>query len=130
MFVPSPDAQPRRFPIHAGLAWGSLGFDTLWPWYTLPPSGTYQRALPPREGTPVGGLQLDVDPRRAQVYVDGSFVGLVDEFSGYFHHLDLPAGSHLIEIFESGFQPLILEMVVPPGRTTTYRGWLTRVPGR
>jgi hypothetical protein len=131
MFVPPPsDAQPGRFPIYAGLAWGSLGFDTLWPWYTLPPSGTYQRALPPREGTPVGGLQLDVDPRRAQVYVDGSYVGLVDEFSGYYHHLDLPAGSHLIEIFESGYQPLILEIVVPPGRTTTYRGWLTRVPGR
>jgi len=131
IFVPpSSNAQQGRFPIYAGLAWGSLGFDAFWPWYTLPLSGTYQRALPPREGTPVGGLQLDVDPRRAQVYVDGLYVGLVDEFSGYYHHLDLPAGLHLIEIFEPGFQPLIFEIVVPPGRTTTYRGALTRVPGR
>jgi len=131
MFVPPPsDAHQGRFPIYAGLAWGSLGFDSLWPWYTMAPSGIYQRALPPREGTPMGGLQLDVDPRRAQVYVDGSYVGLVDEFSGYYHHLDVPAGLHLIEIFESGYQPLIFEIVVPPGRTTTYRGWLTRVPGR
>lgn len=130
MFVPPPsDAQQMRFSIYTALAWGSLGFDVFWPWYTMPPAGIYQLPLPPREGAPVGGLQLDVEPRRAQVYVDGSYAGLVDEFSGYYHHLDLPAGPHVIEIFEPGYQPLTLEMVVSPGRTTTYRGTLTRAPG-
>ena len=129
MFVPPPpDAQQGRFPIYAGLVWDSPGFE-FWPRYTLPSSGTYQLRLPPRDGAPVGGLQLDVDRRRAQVYVDGSYAGLVDEFSGYYHHLDLPAGPHLIEIFEPGYEPLTLEIVVPPGRTTTYRGTLTRTPG-
>ena len=129
VLAPPPAEVQDRFPIHPGLAWGFLGFDAFWPWYTLTPSGAYQLALPPRDGTPAGGLQLDVDPRRAQVYVDGLYAGLVDEFSGYYHHLDLPSGLHLIEIFEPGYQPLILEIVVPPGRTTTYRGALTRTPG-
>src|SRR5207249_1377869 len=35
-------------------------------------------------GVPIGGLQLDVEPRRTQVYVDGFFAGLVGDFSGYY----------------------------------------------
>jgi hypothetical protein len=86
--------------------------------------------LVPLEDAPVGGLQLDVEPRRAQVYVDGRHVGVVDQFSGYYHHLDLAAGWHHIEIVEPAYLPLTMAVVVSPGRTTTYRGTLTRAPGR
>jgi hypothetical protein len=82
------------------------------------------------EDAPVGGLQLDVEPRRAQVYVDGRHVGVVDQFSGYYHHLDLAAGWHHIEIVEPAYLPLTMAVLVSPGRTTTYRGTLTRAPGR
>jgi len=75
---------------------------------------------------PIGGLQLDVEPRRALVYVDGWYMGKVETFSGYFHHLDLAAGSHIVEFFDSDYDPLSVELVVTPGRTTTYRGWLNR----
>jgi len=78
------------------------------------------------DGRPRGGLQLDVDPRRALVYVDGWFVGIVDSFSGYYHHLDLAAGRHQIELVASDYEPLVVEVVVSPGRTTTYRGSLNR----
>jgi hypothetical protein len=86
--------------------------------------------VPPPEGGPTGGLQLDVDPRRAQVYVDGAYVGLVEAFSGYFQHLDIVAGPHFIEILAPDYEPLIIEVTVSPGRTTTYRGALTRAQGR
>jgi len=78
------------------------------------------------DGRPRGGLQLDVDPRRALVYVDGWFVGIVDSFSGYYHHLDLAAGRHQIELVASDYEPLVVEVVVSPSRTTTYRGSLNR----
>jgi len=74
----------------------------------------------------MGGLQLDVEPRRARVYVDGWFVGVVDEFSGYYHHLDLAAGPHRIELIASDYDPLLVEVAVSPGGTTTYRGSLNR----
>jgi hypothetical protein len=73
-----------------------------------------------------GGLQLDVEPRRALVYVDGWFVGAVDAFSGYYHHLDLPAGAHRVELLAPGYDPLLVEVAVSPDRTTTYHGALNR----
>jgi hypothetical protein len=86
--------------------------------------------VPPAEGGPTGGLQLDVDPRRGQVYVDGVYVGLVDDFSGYFHHLDIVAGPHVIEILAPDYQPLIVDVMISPGHTTTYRSAMTRAEGR
>jgi len=79
--------------------------------------------------SPPGGLQLDVQPWRAQVYADGIHVGAVSEFSGYYHHLDLAPGPHVIAIVASEYVPLVFEVMVSSGRTTTYRGTLTRAPG-
>ena len=80
------------------------------------------------ETVPTGGLQLDVEPRRALVYADGWYVGAVDDFSGYYHHLEIGAGSHIIEIVAPDYEPLLIRAVVSPGRTTTYRGSLNRAP--
>ncbi len=75
---------------------------------------------------PTGGLQIDVEPRRALVYVDGRHAGTVEAFSGYYRHLDLAAGPHIIELLADGYEPLSAEVLVTPGRTTTYRGTLNR----
>jgi hypothetical protein len=86
--------------------------------------------VPPPEGAPTGGVQLDIEPRRAQVYVDGAYVGVVSAFSGYYQHLDLVAGPHLVTIVAPNYEPLIIHVMVSPGRTMTYRGTLTRAYGR
>jgi hypothetical protein len=46
------------------------------------------------------------------------------------HHFKLTAGSHLIAIMAPDYQPLIIDVIVSPGHTTTYRGALTRAPAR
>ncbi len=79
---------------------------------------------------PEGGLQLAVEPRRAAVYVDGVQVGTVDDFDGYYHHLSLTSGPHRIVILLDGYEPLSIDTVITPGRTSTYRGSLMRAPGR
>ena len=86
--------------------------------------------IPPLEGAPTGGVQLDVDPRGAQVYVDGKLVGLVSEFSGYYKHLEIAAGPHLVTIIAPDYEPRTVPVMVSPGRTLTYRGTLTRAYGR
>jgi len=70
---------------------------------------------------PVGGIQLDLEPRRGQVYVDGRYMGVVGDFSGYYKHLELPAGRHLLEVFAPGYLPFELRVIIVPGRTLTYR---------
>ena len=85
--------------------------------------------LPPGDA-PTGGLQLDVQPWRAQVYVDGVLAGRVEDFKGFYQHLSVAAGPHQITIVETGYQPLVLDVMVTPGRTATYRGTLNEVSAR
>ena len=86
--------------------------------------------IPVLEGAPTGGVQLDVDPRSAQVYVDGTRVGVISEFSGYYKHLELGAGPHYVTMIAPGYEPLTIHVLVSPGHTLTYRGTLTRAHGR
>ena len=85
--------------------------------------------LSPIDQAPIGGLQVDVEPRRGLVYVDGWYMGLVDEFSGYYRHLEIDAGWHTLEILAPGYEPLVVDVTVAPDRTTTFRGSLNRAPG-
>jgi hypothetical protein len=84
-------------------------------------------AVQPAQARPMGGVQLALEPRRAQVFVDGQYAGLVDDFAGYYRHLRLPAGDHRIEVFASGYLPLIFDVTVVPDRTITYRQSLVAV---
>jgi hypothetical protein len=78
------------------------------------------------EDAPPGGIQLDVQPWSALVYVDGELRGRVEEFRGYYQHLELPAGAHTIAIVAPGREPRAFDVVVIPGRTITYRATLHR----
>jgi hypothetical protein len=69
-----------------------------------------------------GNLRLKVEPKHAEVYVDGYFVGTVDDFDGIFQKLNIDAGPHRIELRAEGFEPTEFEVLVTPRETVTYRG--------
>jgi len=71
-----------------------------------------------------GGVRLKVKPNEAEVYVDGYYMGNVDQYDGIFQRLDLESGPHRIEVRMKGYQPLVFEVRVQPGRTITYQGEL------
>ena len=75
-----------------------------------------------------GSLRLKVQPRFAEVYVDGYYVGLVNDYDGIFQRLRLEEGPHHIEIRDVGFLPLEFEVMILPGETITYEGYLEPVP--
>ena len=70
-------------------------------------------------GYEIGGVRLRIRPRDAQVFVDGYYAGLVDDFDGTFQSLRLEQGGHKIEIHMPGFEDLELDVHVQPGRTIT-----------
>jgi hypothetical protein len=113
-----------------GLGWASFGYVPLWASNGLTPLQTAAAAVPLSEGAPMGGVQLDIEPRGAHVYVDSAYMGLISDFSGYYHHLELAAGPHLITIVAPDYEPLIIGVIVSPGRTMTHRGTLTPAYGR
>ena len=66
-------------------------------------------------------LRIVDAPRGAEVYVDGYYAGIVDDFDGVFQHLELQPGAHQIEILAPGFEPVVVDMQAIDGRTITYR---------
>lgn len=133
---PPPPVRPTPFSHPGFIGQGPFPFQrfAFWPWGAWLPVPIYTATTgyepPPLEGAPPGGVQLDIDPRRAQVYVDGTYVGVVEEFSGYFRHLELPAGPHDIAVVAPGYEPLNLHVSVTPGATLTQRATLARAYGR
>jgi hypothetical protein len=65
-----------------------------------------------------GGIRIQGAPRNAEVYVDGAYAGIVDDYDGVFQRLDLEPGSHEIEV-RSGGRPLVYDVNVTPGQTVT-----------
>ena len=91
--------------------------------------GAAPLAFPLPSSAAPGGVQLDVQPWRAEVYVDGVYVGIVRDFTGYYHHLEVSAGPHVIAMVSPDYEPLIIEIFVSPGHVTTYRGTLNVASG-
>ncbi|HJZ77736.1 MAG TPA: hypothetical protein VKE51_38670 [Vicinamibacterales bacterium] len=110
---------------------GVFAFDPYW-WLAPDVVDETIVAPPPMPPGPplTGGLQLDVEPRRALVYLDGIFVGIVDQFKGYFQHLETAAGYHVVEFIAADYDPLVADVTVTPNTTTTYRASLNRAGGR
>ena len=66
-----------------------------------------------------GGVRIQGAVRSAEVYVDGYYAGIVDDFDGSFQRLDLEGGAHTIEIRAPGLPPLTYDVNVQPGQTVT-----------
>jgi hypothetical protein len=73
---------------------------------------------------PTGALRLKIHPKDAQVYVDGYYAGVVDDFNGHFQHLDLVPGPHHVEVRAPGRQSLEFDVVIQARHTTMYEGTL------
>ena len=86
--------------------------------YGATPRGYYD----PIPGRYYGGVRITGAPRDAQVFADGYFVGLVNDFDGIFQHVNLEAGPHHLEIRWGGYEPVAFDVYVRPGETTTFRG--------
>ena len=77
--------------------------------------------------TDEGSLRLKLKPRNAEVYVDGYFVGVVDDFDGIFQRLHIDSGPHRVEVRAPGYEPLAFDVRITPDHTTTYQGELKRI---
>lgn len=70
----------------------------------------------------VGELRLHVTPRHAQVFVDGYYAGIVDDFDGMFQGLKLESGPYHIELVSPGYEPLEFDIRINRGQKINYRG--------
>lgn len=124
---------PARVGVYGGFG-SSFFFDPFLLWG---PFGSFYSASVPIDvagdvstlspfatSGPWGGLRLQMGPCDAQVFVDGYYAGVVDDFDGPFQHVNLRPGPHHIEIRAFGFDPLGFDVYIVERHTTSYRGAL------
>jgi hypothetical protein len=103
---------PYSYPYYYGSAYPAYSG------YAYPPA-QYVSAQP---GYTYGGVHIEGAPGNAQVFADGYYVGIVDDFNGAGQHLNLTSGPHRIEIrMPDDPQPVAFDVNVPPGQTITVR---------
>jgi hypothetical protein len=90
--------------------------------------GGYYPGYPGSYGYPTGQLRLRVEPKHAEVYVDGYYAGIVDDYDGIAQGLTLEEGGYKIEIVAPGFEPIEVDVRIIPGRKISYRGVLRPRP--
>jgi hypothetical protein len=71
----------------------------------------------------IGGLSIDLEPRDAELYVDGFFAGRLSDFAA--DGLPLRAGRHWIELRAAGYDTLTLPVDIVAGQLAHYRAELT-----
>jgi len=49
-------------------------------------------------------VRFDVEPNNAEVFVDGYYAGIVDDFDGVFQRLRVPPGQHEITLYLDGYK--------------------------
>ena len=91
------------------------------------PSYGYGYGYPSSYSIADGDLRLKIKPRDAQVFVDGYYVGIVDDFDGVFQRLHLPSGPHRIEVRAPGYETLAFDVQIRFDQTTKYEGQLRRI---
>ena len=104
-----------------GPGWGYGYYDPFW----------YQRYPypPPRSrgyDHDEASARLEVTPKDAQVFIDGYYVGSVDDFDGVLQRLHVRAGEHTLEIYKEGYRTI--RERVDFRRGETYRVRFTMEP--
>jgi hypothetical protein len=93
--------------------WGSYyyGYGYGYPYW----GGGYYRRYDPSDT--LGAARLQVTPRETEVFVDGYFAGVVDDFDGFAQRLRLDPGEHEVTLYLEGHRPLTRKMLFTIGQT-------------
>jgi len=75
-------------------------------------------------------VKVKVIPKDAQVFVDGYYAGVADNFDGAFQHLPVTPGGHVITVYLDGYRTMSRSIYVQPGSTVTFSDRLEKLaPG-
>lgn len=89
------------------------------PYYRPAPLGGLDRDVAWQLG--VGGLDLNVKPKKTEVYVDDEYVGVSGQFDGFPAYLWLKEGTHKLALVKDGYKTLEREYKITPGTVLDVR---------
>jgi hypothetical protein len=111
------------FPGFYGYPYFGFGFGyPFWSMYGpyppafYAPEGGLDRGLALVSG--FGGIDLDVKPGQAEVWVDGKYMGEARDFDGYPSYLWLKEGAHKLTVYKGGYAKFDKDVEVQSGLAT------------
>jgi hypothetical protein len=128
----TPPATPTVIYPVPGYVYGPFPYYSPYGAYSMPDgSGNLFHKVPPEKvpGTfsAKGALRLESSPGSAQVFVDGLYVGVVEDFGLSGRALDLDEGAHRVELRAAGYAVVNVDVRIAARQTTRYRGDLQRL---
>ena len=93
-------------------------YSSVW-WY--PPWGY---GYPYYYGAVGANIRIQVQPKSAEVYVDGHLAGIVDQFDGMFQNLVVEPGSHEIIVYQEGYKRIVQRLYLSVGSSYKIKGML------
>ena len=109
-------------------------YDPFWyydPWWGSPYQwGPYPYpAYPPYRyyRDPGASVRLEVKPKEAEVFVDGYYAGIVDDFDGAFQRLRVEPGEHEITLYLDGYRTVRQKVYLTPNNTFKIKYALERL---
>jgi hypothetical protein len=91
-------------PFFGPFGWGPYGYPVGSPYYT-----------------DIANIKVHATPKDAEVFVDGYYAGIVDNFDGAFQQLNVRPGGHEFVLYREGFRPIHQTVYVQPGSSFTLR---------
>jgi hypothetical protein len=93
--------RPYYYPFYGGFYHPySFGYGYAYPYYNY-----Y-----------VASIRTEVKPEEANVFVDGDYAGVADDFDGWWQRLDVEPGRHRLVFRAPGFAPYVVDIHAAPGR--------------
>lgn len=75
-------------------------------------------------------IRIQVQPKTAEVYVDGHLAGMVDDFDGFFQRLSVTPGGHEIVIYQEGYRSITEPLYLTVGKRYSVKRVMERLaPG-
>ena len=99
------------------------------PWYGYPYGWYGPYPYGQRFYNDTASLRIQVTPSTAEVYVDGYYAGIVDQFDGTFQRLRVEPGEHEIAVYADGFRTLRQRLYLQPLTTVNIRQALEPLQG-
>jgi len=116
----------NQYPVNPYPQGGSQGYPPSAYPQNGPPGSVNVQPGPNSANNNSGGVSFEISPATAEVFVDGTYVGTVGEFTPTTQALGLPPGRHRIEIRAPGYRTMNVDADIVVGQVIPYRGQMER----
>ena len=120
-----------RFVVGRAHIYAPYFYDPFWGRYPssygIYPYGAYAYGVHPFGARQESDVRVEVTPKQTEVYVDGFYAGVADDFDGIFKRLHTTPGGHAITLHLEGYRTVTENIYASPASTYKLRDTMQKL---